>query len=441
VNDIFISYASADRPRVKPLVDALQQQGWSVWWDRTIRAGRTFDRVIEAALKDARCVIVLWSRTSIESDWVRTEADEAKRRGILVPALIDDVEIPLAFRRIQAANLVGWSGALPSAQFDELALAVSEVLSSSASPAPDAEQAAAEKARLEQEERLRKAAEEKARQQKLEQERQTSAEHARLYEERRLAAEKAQQEQQERQRKAAEAEARPFLSKNMMIGLGVGAVVLLLGWILWPRGSDNRASQPQTAVQQPQTQTTVPQTQPQTAVQKPPATEGKPQTTVPQTQPQGTEQKPQTAAPQTQPQSTVQQPQPAAADVKKPVAKNCPEGVYCDSDTTLMWTIKDNGKDINWHEADQYCKNLTLAGLSDWELPTIDELAKLYDPKNSSTYKIRNPLRLTACCPWSSTKQDSGLMWYFGFNFGWPVETNVGTSLNHRALCVRRSGK
>ena len=129
MTDIFISYASADRPRVKPLVDALQQQGWSVWWDRTILAGKTFDRVIEAVLKDSRCVIVLWSKASVESDWVWTEADEGKRRGILVPAIMDDVSIPFAFRRIQTANLIGWSGGLPSDQYDELARAVSDVLS------------------------------------------------------------------------------------------------------------------------------------------------------------------------------------------------------------------------------------------------------------------------------------------------------------------------
>jgi formylglycine-generating enzyme required for sulfatase activity len=132
VSDIFLSYASPDRPRVKPLVDALRQQGWSVWWDRTILPGKTWDQVIEAALDDARCVIVLWSRASIQSHWVRTEADEAMRRRILVPALLDDVIIPLAFRRIQAANLVDWSGVLPSAGFDELARAVSEVLSNAA---------------------------------------------------------------------------------------------------------------------------------------------------------------------------------------------------------------------------------------------------------------------------------------------------------------------
>lgn len=129
MSDIFISYASADRPRVKPLVDALVKIGWSVWWDRTILPGKTWDQVIEAALADARCVIVLWSRDSIQSDWVRTEAGEAKRRGILVPALLEDVSIPLGFRSIQAADLVNWPGALSGGEFDKLASAVTAVLS------------------------------------------------------------------------------------------------------------------------------------------------------------------------------------------------------------------------------------------------------------------------------------------------------------------------
>jgi formylglycine-generating enzyme required for sulfatase activity len=132
VSDIFLSYASPDRPRVKPLVDALQHQGWSVWWDRTILPGKIWDEVIEAALDDAQCVIVLWSRASIQSPWVRTEASEGKRRRILVPALIDDVNIPLEFRKIQAANLVDWSGVLPNAGFDGLARAVTEILSNAA---------------------------------------------------------------------------------------------------------------------------------------------------------------------------------------------------------------------------------------------------------------------------------------------------------------------
>jgi hypothetical protein len=105
-------------------VDALAQLGWSVWWDRTILPGKRWEEVIETALDEARCVIVLWSKDSIQSEWVRVEANEARQRGILVPALLDDVKIPLPFRGIQAANLVHWRGAVPSPEFDELALPV-----------------------------------------------------------------------------------------------------------------------------------------------------------------------------------------------------------------------------------------------------------------------------------------------------------------------------
>jgi hypothetical protein len=136
VSDIFISYASVDRPRVKPLVDALHQRGWSVWWDRKIPPGKTWSQVLEAALNNARCVIVLWSRDSIQSEWVLLEADEAKCRRILIPALLDKVTIPLPFRRIQAANLVDWNGVLPHAEFDELAGAVAEVLLDSGPQSP-----------------------------------------------------------------------------------------------------------------------------------------------------------------------------------------------------------------------------------------------------------------------------------------------------------------
>ena len=140
-------------------------------------------------------------------------------------------------------------------------------------------------------------------------------------------------------------------------------------------------------------------------------------------------------------QSTGRQPQPPTADVKKPVAKNCPEGVYCDPDTNLMWTIKDNGGDITWQKADQYCKSLTLAGYSGWELPTIDELERLYDPQISSGLKIRKPLRLTTPWLWSSTKQGSGSAWGFLFYTGERIVLLIGGSDYDRALCVRRSGK
>lgn len=103
--DIFISYAREDQKRIKPLLDALQSQGWSIFWDRRIRAGQKFSIVIEDELKNARCAIVAWSEHSVNSDWVHDEATEAKERNILVPVLLDVIKPPMGFRRIHAADL------------------------------------------------------------------------------------------------------------------------------------------------------------------------------------------------------------------------------------------------------------------------------------------------------------------------------------------------
>ena len=106
--EIFISYARVDRERAQALAGALDREGWSTWWDRDIPPGRTFDEVIEEALTAAKCVIVLWSRDSVRSEWVKAEASDAARRRILVPVLVDGVMPPLEFRRIQSAALPEW---------------------------------------------------------------------------------------------------------------------------------------------------------------------------------------------------------------------------------------------------------------------------------------------------------------------------------------------
>jgi formylglycine-generating enzyme required for sulfatase activity len=126
--DIFISYASEDRAAAVRLADALAGQGWSVWWDPEIPPGETWDEVIEAELDAARCVVVLWSRTSVGKPWVRLEASEGQKRKILVPARIEDVTPPLAFRLIQAAPLMDWQGDPAHSGFRRLVRAVTAKL-------------------------------------------------------------------------------------------------------------------------------------------------------------------------------------------------------------------------------------------------------------------------------------------------------------------------
>lgn len=126
--DVFISYASPDRERARLLAAGLEQQRWSVWWDREIQPGRPFDDAIEEALNSALCVIVLWSNASVKSDWVKAEASEAAEKRLLVPALIDRVKIPLQFRRFQAADLTGWTGAAEDPEFCKLLASIARLL-------------------------------------------------------------------------------------------------------------------------------------------------------------------------------------------------------------------------------------------------------------------------------------------------------------------------
>jgi adenylate cyclase len=103
--DIFVSYARLDRPRVAPLVAALEARGWSVWWDPSMAPGQEFDREIAVELKAAAAVLVVWTSHSVESRWVRGEARDAADRGILVPVRLGSAPLPIDFRAVHTSDL------------------------------------------------------------------------------------------------------------------------------------------------------------------------------------------------------------------------------------------------------------------------------------------------------------------------------------------------
>jgi len=129
MSGIFISYANEDREKAEVLAHALEQKGWSVWWDRKIPFGQSFDQVIEANLASAKCVLVLWTKTSVESRWVRSEASEAAGREVLIPVLFEpDVRIPLEFKLLQAVNLCQWQPGIEHEDFQTLLVQIGTVL-------------------------------------------------------------------------------------------------------------------------------------------------------------------------------------------------------------------------------------------------------------------------------------------------------------------------
>jgi hypothetical protein len=70
MSDIFISYSREDFSAAELLAEALAEEGWSVWWDRSIPAGRSYDQVLEEEIDGANRILVLWSASSINSEWV-----------------------------------------------------------------------------------------------------------------------------------------------------------------------------------------------------------------------------------------------------------------------------------------------------------------------------------------------------------------------------------
>ncbi|MEJ2202451.1 MAG: toll/interleukin-1 receptor domain-containing protein [Desulfuromonadaceae bacterium] len=132
MSDIFIGYLREEMAEAGMLANALEQGGWSVCWDSKFQEGASFAEVVEKALREAKCVIVLWSAKSVQSGFFEDLATFAFNQRMLVPVAIEDVSPPARFAKIAVQRLIEWDGSRDCPEFARLVETISALVPPSA---------------------------------------------------------------------------------------------------------------------------------------------------------------------------------------------------------------------------------------------------------------------------------------------------------------------
>ncbi len=133
---IFLSYSHDNYARAMPVIDALEAEGFSVWWDGLLDGGTAFAKTTETALETSDVVVVLWTEKSVDSHWVRDEATRGRDRGRMVPVSMDGSQPPLGFRQIQYIDFTNWRGKAGAPELAALTKAIRAVAASPNAAAP-----------------------------------------------------------------------------------------------------------------------------------------------------------------------------------------------------------------------------------------------------------------------------------------------------------------
>jgi TIR domain len=126
--DIFLSYASEDSSKAAELARLLENDGWSVWWDRDASPAPDVEIDSARALSKARAVVVLWSVFSVSSNRVKNETGEAREANRLIPVLLEDARIPLSYRSMSTIDLRTWPDSQSLPEISRFRSAVSHLL-------------------------------------------------------------------------------------------------------------------------------------------------------------------------------------------------------------------------------------------------------------------------------------------------------------------------
>lgn len=127
---IFISYAREDAPQIAILYECLVQAGFDPWLDtQRIKGGQKWEPAIKKALKESDFVLVCLSSFSInkrgflqrEIKQALEQAEEKLEEDVyLIPARLDNCEVPETLKHIQWINLFdkyGWENLLSAFEY------------------------------------------------------------------------------------------------------------------------------------------------------------------------------------------------------------------------------------------------------------------------------------------------------------------------------------
>jgi len=126
--DIFISYSREDAERTDSIIKILEAEGFSIFYDIDVRAGERFDDALENQLSEAKCVLALWSKSSVQSRWVHAEAGGALRRSAVIPVYLDHVRPPRGFDHLHGIDLSDWDGSPYDPRLSDLVRAIHALL-------------------------------------------------------------------------------------------------------------------------------------------------------------------------------------------------------------------------------------------------------------------------------------------------------------------------
>ncbi|MEO7223694.1 MAG: TIR domain-containing protein [Devosia sp.] len=135
--DIFISYKKEERETASALATRLTEAGYDVWWDDALLAGERYEDEIASVLDRSHAVVVLWSRQSVKSEWVKAEAEAARQQKKALPIIIDDMpptQMPLLYRGMHAARFEGWTGDTTHPGYVELIGSIRDRIGRAAGP-------------------------------------------------------------------------------------------------------------------------------------------------------------------------------------------------------------------------------------------------------------------------------------------------------------------